>query len=463
MARSGFLECNTHRGAGFCQEFPAADRKAAAGALRLQEQILPGVGMLKQTGWMAALVVGSVVLTGCEGLLGPGKTAGEGRLEALPRALTVQEREVIEASNGFAFDILRETVLDQPAQNILLSPLSASLALGMTMNGAVGETQDGMKAALGFGGRDMAGINEAYRGLIDLLLGLDRGVDMRIANSIWARQGFPFRESFYETARRYFDAEVTVMDFGSADAASRIDDWVKAKTGGRIDRIAPDPIPALAVMYLVNAVYFKADWTHQFDRRETVPAPFRLENGGTKTVPMMRRTGRLLVHYDGTIGAHVVELPYGRGAFAMTLVLPAANADLDAFLASLTQERWNGWLAGLNEVEAMLGLPRFRVEYETAMNEPLIALGMGMAFGREPGTDFSGLSPAGRDLFISLVKQKTFIEVNEEGTEAAAATLVEISRTSGPPSITFDRPFVLAIRERLSGTIMFIGRIGDPQ
>lgn len=418
--------------------------------------------MMSGPGRLGVLLASAVALAGCETLLGPGGDGRQPPLDRLPRQLSAEEQAVIGASNRFAFDILRETVHDQPAANVLLSPLSASLALGMTMNGAVGETQDGMKQALGFGDHDMAGVNEAYRALIDLLLALDGKVDMRIANSIWARDGFPFHESFYDTARRYFDAEVTTMDFSAPDAADRIDGWVKQNTGGRIDRIAPRPIPALAVMYLVNAIFFKAEWTHRFDPRQTTDSPFRLEDGSTKSVKMMRRTGRLLHGYDAATGALVAELPYSRGAYAMTPVLPPAGADMDDFVASLTEERWNGWLQGLHEGEATVALPRFRLEYETTMNEPLVALGMDLAFGRRPGTDFSGLSPLGRELFISLVKQKTFMEVNEEGTEAAAATLVEISRTSGPPALVFDRPFLLAVRERLSGTILFIGRIGDP-
>jgi serine protease inhibitor len=415
------------------------------------------------TGTRSALVVVAVLgTTACETLMGPGRNSPEAPLDRLPRALSASETAVIRASNSFAFDILRETVADQPADNVLLSPLSASLALGMTMNGALGETRAGMEQALGFAGLGVDEINEAYRALMELLLGLDRGVDMRIANSIWARQGFPFHESFYDVARRYFQAEVTTLDFARPDAADILDSWVKQHTGGRIEEIAPRPIPPLAVMYLINAIYFKADWTHQFDARHTADATFRLENGGTKNVRMMRRTGRATVHFDAATGVQVAELPYGRGAYAMTLVLPPAGADVDAFVRAMTPAQWDGWLDGLTEQEVSLQLPRFRVEYETTMNQPLVALGMDLAFGLRAGTDFGGLSPLGRDLYISLVKQKTFMEVNEEGTEAAAATLVEISRTSGPPAMIFDRPFVVAIRERLSGAILFIGRIGDP-
>jgi serine protease inhibitor len=401
------------------------------------------------------------LLTACQALLGPGGRSPEAPLTELPRSLTSDELEVIEASNLFAFDILRETLRDQPADNILLSPLSASLALGMALNGARGETQEEMRHVLGLGGMPMERVNEAYRALIELLLGLDRSVDMRIANSIWAREGFPFHQSFYDVSKRYFDAEAATLDFSRPESPKIINGWVEKKTGGLIKELVPDPIPPLVVMYLLNAIYFKADWTHQFERSATRDAKFTLADGTRKPVKMMSRQGRALHLFDPS-GVQMVELPYGRGAFAMTLVLPPAGTDIDPFIESLDEERWRGWLAGLGEGELLLQVPRFRLEYETPMNEPLITLGMELAFARRPGTDFTGLSPAGRDLYISRVFQKTFIEVNEEGTEAAAATMVEIGRTSGPPAIVLNRPFLLAIRERLSGTLLFLGKIGDP-
>jgi serine protease inhibitor len=409
----------------------------------------------------AVLCAAAFALGACESLTGPG-TGEQPPLDRLPRALSVQEQQLIRASNSFAFDILRETIRDEPAENIFLSPLSASLALGMTLNGARGPTQDEMRAVLGYGNASMAEVNAAYRSLIDLLLGLDSKVDMRIANSVWALEGFPFHQSFYDTVRQYFDATATSLDFYQPGAAAVINGWVKEKTGGRIESIVPDPIPARVVMYLINAIYFKADWTHQFDRSATRDAQFTRASGERLNVKMMNRTGRAL-HYYSPQGVAVVELPYSRGAYAMTLVLPPAGVDVDAFAAGMTQQQWNAWLDAMEEGQLALGVPRFRLEYETTMNNPLIALGMGRAFGTLPDTDFSGLSPYGRDLYISRVMQKTFVDVNEEGTEAAAATAVEISRVSGPPSITFDRPFIVAIRERLTGTLLFLGKVGDPE
>jgi serine protease inhibitor len=411
----------------------------------------------------AVLCVAAFTLGACESLTGPG-TGVQPPLDRLPRALSVQEQQLIRASNSFAFDILRETIRDEPAENVFLSPLSASLALGMTLNGARGPTQDEMRAVLGYGNATMAEVNAAYRSLIDLLLRLDSRVDMRIANSVWANAGFPFHQSFYDTVKEYFDATATSLDFYQPGAPAVINGWVKEKTGGRIESIVPDPIPPLVVMYLINAIYFKADWTHQFDRSATRDHVFTRANGERRNVKMMNRTGRMLHYHDySPQGVAVVELPYSRGAYAMTLVLPPAGADVDDFAAGLTQQQWNGWLDALEEGQLALGVPRFRLEYETTMNSALIELGMGRAFGTLPGTDFSGLSPRGRELYISRVMQKTFVDVNEEGTEAAAATAVEISRVSGPPSITFDRPFVVAIRERLTGTLLFLGKVGDPE
>jgi serine protease inhibitor len=407
-----------------------------------------------------ALVLVTVASTGCDSLFGPKPDSS--LMRGLPRALSIEEHAVIHASNSFAFDILRETVRQQPADNVFLSPLSASLALGMTMNGARGPTQDGMRGVLGFGNMELADVNEAYRALIDLLVRLDRGVDIRIANSIWALQGFPFHEDFYDTARRYFDAEVSTLDFARPDAAATINRWVAQKTGNRIEEIVEAPIPRDVVMYLINAVHFKGDWRVRFERGLTADAPFRRPDGSQATVPMMQQRAELLHHYDAAAAVDVVELLYGRGAFAMTIVLPAAGVDVDDVIADLDAVQWRNWLDGLQERQLQFAMPRFRLEYETLMNEPLVTLGMGVAFGRAPGTDFRGLSPLGLELFITNVRQKTFVDVNEEGTEAAAATSVEIGRTSGPPSVTVDRPFLLAIRERFSGTILFIGKVGDP-
>ncbi|MBA2670367.1 MAG: serpin family protein, partial [Gemmatimonadetes bacterium] len=340
-----------------------------------------------------------------------------------------------------------------------LSPLSASMALGMTMNGARGDTFDGMRSTLGFAGMGQAEINASYRSLIDLLRGLDRGVDMRIANALWARQGFALRPEFVASSRQFFDAETRELDFSDPATIGIINQWVSQGTNGRIptilDRIDPD-----IVLYLMNAIYFKGSWTQQFDPRRTADAPFRRADGTEQRVRMMSVAGAtVLAHQDSDV--QIVDLPYSRGAFSMTLVLPGHGRSIDSVLAMLDSDRWTDWMGRLNKQRLDVSLPRFRLEYEQMLNETLQALGMERAF-LPGGADFSGMSPLGHDLFIQEVKQKTFIEVNEEGTEAAAVTSVGIGPTSAPPSFRADRPFLVVIRERLSGTILFVGTIGAP-
>jgi serpin B len=407
-------------------------------------------------GGLAAAVA---LMASCELLSGPGEGGRPAPMEALPRELSSAEREVIAGSNAFAFDILRETIAREEGPDVMLSPLSASMALGMTMNGARGPTFDGMRTTLGFAGLEQDAINQSYRDLIDLLLGLDDGVDMRIGNSVWARTAFPFHDAFMQTVEQSFDAEVSNLDFAAADAAPTINSWVDRSTNGRITEIVAAPIPDDVVMYLINAIYFKGDWVDQFDRRQTHDAPFTRADGSTKTVRMMSRAGGFRYFADADV--EVAELRYGRGAFVMNIVVPRTGS-IDEFIATLDETRWSALTDAVQPTGMHLRMPKFRMEYETTMNEPLIALGMQSAFGVTPDTDFTGLSPAGRDLYISNVKQKTFINVDEEGTEAAAVTSVEIGVVSMPPTMNVDRPFLVAIRERFSGTILFIGRVGDP-
>ncbi len=400
-------------------------------------------------------------LAGCSLFSGPEHTpAPTEPLTALPRPLSAAEQRVVAGSSVFAFGLLREVARGDPGGNVFLSPISASLALGMTATGARGETLDGMRNALGFGGASLDEIDPAYHDLMALVLGLDGGVDVRLANSIWMRQGFPFLSSFTDAAQRWFEARVTALDFNDPSAPATINAWVNEGTGGKIPTIVDAPIDPAIVMYLINATYFKASWRERFDPAKTVQTTFHRGDGGTQTVPMMRRSGDV-VYFDAG-DARGVELPYGRGAFVMDVVLPATGTVGD-LVASLDTARWAGWLARLHSTQVDLGLPRFRLTNDRLLNDPLVALGMGAAFTPD-GADFTGMSPLGRKLYISKVKQKTYADVNEEGTEAAAVTSVEIGVTAMPQRISFvaDRPFLVAIRERLSGTILFVGVVQAP-
>ncbi len=381
-------------------------------------------------------------------------------LQALPRELTAPERSVVGASNRFAFDLLREVNASEPTENIFISPLSVSMALGMTMNGAAGQTHDEMRSTLRFDGLAQPQINAAYRGLIDVLLGLDPTVDMGIANSVWFRQGFPFDRPFFDTVEEAFDAEVAELDFTDPASVGRINAWVGVGTRGRIptilDRIEPD-----AVMFLINAIYFKGDWREQFDRNNTRPAPFNALRGGTVNVPMM--SGSTTVRAARTPEFEVVDMPYGNGAFSMTVLLPGVDRDVNDAVAGLDASAWDSLVTSLGSPSKLpVAMPRFTLEYEKSLNGTLAALGMPTAFTDQ--ADFSGMSSvAGRSLSITDVRHKSFVEVNEEGTEAAAVTSVEVGVTSMPLEFRVDRPFIFVIREQFSGTILFMGKIVLPE
>ncbi|MGH7457646.1 MAG: serpin family protein, partial [Longimicrobiaceae bacterium] len=370
--------------------------------------------------------------------------------------LTAAEQEVVAASNSFAFDLFRELSSEQPDSNVFISPLSASMALGMTLNGARGETFDAMRSTLGFDGLSQSEINASYRSLIDLLRGLDPKVEMLIGNSIWYRDTFPFEQAFFDTTETYFDAEVAGLDFTDPASVDVINAWVNESTEGKIEDIVEAPLPPDVVMYLINAIYFKGDWTDQFSKDRTHDAPFTTSDGGTVTVKLMHRPEAELQHV-ATAEYEAVDLSYGRGAFAMTVVLPAPDGNVNDLIRTLDAESWSEIANAFEERTLDLYLPRFRLEYEKSFNDALEALGMGIAFG--PEQDFTGMSPA--NPFISEVFQKTYVNVNEEGTTAAAVTKVSMNE-SAPPSFRADRPFIFAIRERFSGAILFIGKMEEP-
>jgi serpin B len=382
-------------------------------------------------------------------------------IDHLPRELTAAEQRVIAGSNDFAFSLFREVNSEAPNANLFISPLSVSMALGMTMNGAAGTTLDAMRTTLGFTDVSLADADASYQSLIELLRGLDPSVDFRIANSIWYREGFPFEQAFLDATTQYFDATVQGLDFGDPASTGTINAWVNESTNGKIDRIV-DEIPGDAVMYLIDAIYFKGAWQYRFDTKQTSSQPFHLTDSSTTPVDMMH-LAEVSFPATATADYHAAELPYGGGAFSMVVVVPNEGKTLDDLIASLDDDSWQALLGSLTEGTGDVYLPRFHLTWDGILNDPLTALGMGIAF--EPGAaDFTGMSHAsGHDLFISKVRHKTYVDVNEEGTEAAAVTSVEIGVTSLPPALLrADRPFLFAIRERLSVTILFIGTMRRP-
>jgi serpin B len=400
-----------------------------------------------------ALVAALACLTACGDTIGP--------LTELPRHLTAAEQNLIAADNRFAFKLLREIAQQEPEeQNLFISPLSVGMALGMTYNGAAGETREAMRQTLELEGMSIQEVNESYRSVIDLLRGLDPRVEFVLANSVWYRQGTAVVPEFLDVNRQYYDAEVAALDFGDPAAAQTINAWVADQTQGKIADIVTPPIDPLTIMFLINAIYFKGDWTHQFDEGLTRDGVFHLADGSQTMVRMMASEGEIPVRQGHHEGVVVLELAYGGQAYSMTIVAPWDPSDITSLTEGLTQEQWRFWLEGLDSTTTHVMLPKFTLEYEIGLKSVLTALGMGVAFD-ELEADFSNLATDPPRPYITAVKHKAYVDVNEEGTEAAAVTSVEVGVVSIRLT-AIDRPFLFAIRERLSGTILFVGRVMDP-
>jgi serpin B len=384
-------------------------------------------------------------------------------IESLPRQLTADERALADAGEAFAFDFLREVAREEdPAANIFVSPLSASMALGMALAGAEAGTFEAMREALRLGGLGREGIGVSYRSLIDLLSGLDPAVRLEIGNSVWHREGFAFEDAYVSEVERDFLARVEALDFSDPGAAEVINAWVREATDDLIEGIVDPPIDPLTMAFLINAIYFEGAWTLQFDPARTASGEFRRSDASTVSVPFMSMSDGELP-YVQTPDYQAIELPYGGEAFAMTVVLPSEAMGIQAFVESLNAGAWAEIIAGLYETELLVALPKFTLEYEKNLNHVLKALGMEVAFD-PAAADFSRMhrDALAMQLHISRVKQKAFVDVDEEGTRAAAVTSVEIGVTSAPPVFRADRPFLFAIRERLSGALLFTGVVRDP-
>jgi len=378
------------------------------------------------------------------------------------RGLTIGEQQLVESGNTFGFELFKEIVEQEGDKNIFISPLSVSMALGMTLNGADDDTCEAMKQTLELVGLTEEDINKSYQSLIELLRGLDPQVLFQIANSIWYREGFAVKQSFLDTCQQYFDAVVAGLDFSDLDAADTINGWVDESTNGKIEEIVDSPIHPLTVMFLINAIYFKGTWKYEFDEQDTRSETFYLIDGSESACQMMQQEATLAYYENNDF--QVVDLPYGNGKYSMTVLLPAQDKNIDELIAELNDSNWNEWMGNLSQEEIELYLPKFTVEYEIKLNDVLKAMGMEVAFDSVQA-DFTRMYDADQtigNLYIHEVKHKTFVEVNEEGTEAAAVTSVEMRLTSAGPYMRVNRPFIFAIRENHSGSILFAGKIVEP-
>jgi serine protease inhibitor len=410
-------------------------------------------GRVALRGGRVALGTLVIATLACSDPAAPGRT---GPITELPRALSTTEREVLSRSNDFAFTLARELLPGAVNENLFYSPLSASMLLGMILNGADGDTYTQMRRVLAFDGLSQEEINKGYADLIDLLVKLDPSVTVELGNSVWSKQGFAVQPDFLERVRTSFGAEAETVDFGNPATLGRINGWAREATDGRIETIFEE-LPGNVVMVLLNAIYFKAGWTTPFPRAQTSPAPFTRPDGSQVTADLMFLEAELPTLHAATFS--LFELPYGGEAYSMVVALPAEGVPVSSLVQNLSGPSWDGWTGGLRKGKAMVRLPRFELEWERKLNEPLQALGMTDAFDGARA-DFRRLTSGG-GVWLSLVKQKSFVKVDEEGTVAAAVT-GGVMTDSAPLPIVVDRPFLFVIRERLTGAILFLGVVNDP-
>jgi len=396
-----------------------------------------------------------------------GTSDGWPQEEAEPQAKqgpTVAQEEgqtgLVAGNTRFALDLYDQ--LRKEDGNLFFSPFSLSTALAMTYGGARGNTAAEMADTLHF---ELAQerLHPAFARLqqgLDVSEDEDAGYRLHIANALWPQKGYAFLPEFFELCQAHYRAGLQTVDYAGAteEARQTINRWVEQRTEEKIkELLKPGVLTPLTTLVLTNAIYFKGDWAAQFDKEKTTDAPFTLLDGEQVSVPLMNQAGEFRYTEDSAV--QVLELPYAGEALSMVVVLPRQHDGLPALEKSLSAKKLADWLSKLRPRTVRVGLPRFKMTSEFKLNEVLQALGLRGAF--TGGADFSGMTGS-RDLFISAVVHKAFVDVNEEGTEAAAATGVVMLKGGLPPAFRADHPFLFLIRDVRTGSILFFGRVLNP-
>lgn len=389
---------------------------------------------------------------------------------------------LIAANTSFAFDLLKQIAGKQPGGNVFISPYSVSTVLQMVGDGAAGSTKQEIESVLYLnemvgdstaGGpkqeiesvpylNGMAARDEACKSLVQSITSGHSNVTLNLANSIWFKQGVELRPEFVAGCTNYFQAETGALDFTSPQSARIINNWAEKNTHGRIKDIVQWPMNPLTRVILANAIYFKGRWAHEFDKSATKDRAFTSPDGTQKQVPMMQQQGHF--DYVQAKGFQAVRLPYAGGRLQMYLFLPDSSSDIKKLLAGFDGSVWqNKILPQFRDREGIVALPRFKLNYNVILNESLEALGMKRAFSAD--ADFSAMSA--EKLFLSEVKQKSFVEVNEEGTEAAAVTTatlrtMAVMRPEKPFEMILDHPFYFVIGDQTTRSILFMGIVSNP-
>lgn len=378
--------------------------------------------------------------------------------EPKPLNLPQKAGAVISADNTFGLDLYRAIAGSAASgTNLMISPLSVSQALCMTWNGANGETRTAMEQAMRISGFNREELNELNKTLVTALLAHDPKVTISIANSIWYRNDYTVLQDFLYRNQNFYNADVLPVDFSASGCKDMINKWVSDKTNQKITEIV-DQINPESFMFLINAIYFKGAWTNEFKKTNTYKQPFFPETGNQMEVDMMHREMDLNILSDEAFTS--IELPYGKGNWRMFIFLPQTGKTVADVEKLMTASNWESWLPRYDTVhKVQFSMPKFTFSYKESLTDALTAMGMGIAFSDR--ADLSGIRTEG-GLMINDVKHKTFIEVNEEGTEAAAVTSVEVGVTFVGNFLSVNKPFIFAIAEKTTGSLLFIGRLMTP-
>lgn len=373
-----------------------------------------------------------------------------------PALQTIEAQAMVNANNEFAISFYKKVAEKENSENFMVSPLSVSMALGMVHNGTGGQTTSEFNNVLGY--PDVSYANNFNKNLTASLTAFDAGATLNIANAIWVQNNFPVEKDFISVNEEYYNAEVGNLDFVSTNALNVVNNWAFEHTNGKIEDFVENFDPS-TVLFLANALYFKGTWKYEFDPENTIEdAPFYTDSG-IKYVDMMVRESNNYSFFSNNIFSSII-LPYRNDRYQMMVFLPQQNFTTKDISDELNVTNLNNWLDGLTEIQGSIMLPKFKMEYENILNDELIELGIQTAFS--DNADLSNINK-NAGLQISTVIHKTFIKVNEEGTEAAAVTGVGIITTSESPIFSANRPFLYLIRDSFTGSICFIGKVGRPE
>lgn len=368
--------------------------------------------------------------------------------------LPIQGKDIVEGANNYGFDVFKNIVDTESDQtkNIMFSPLSLNSVFSMLYNGAKGTTANEMQTALGLTKIELLNLNETYKVINVEFPKVNKDIELNIANSIWADNGLSFNSNFLTNMQDYYNAEIKNLDFSNANSLSTINDWVKTQTKGKIEKIVDD---LDFEFILINALYFKGQWHYKFDKSLTQNKDFYLADSSKISVPMMQFEDT--IRFATSEKYIIAELPYSDGNFVMDLILPQNDNTTDSIVNILPN--FSEMIKDLTSAEIQIYLPRFEFKYQSDKLTDIVKAKMPTAFS--PNADFSGMFDISAQL--SKVIQKTYIKTDEEGTTAVAVTAVTGITSAGPPSeINFNRPFIFIIREVSTNTVMFVGRVSNP-